>query len=471
MTLSTGTLGSGTLGEPEGVGAGGGPPAEAGGLYVATDLYPAADLYPATPPPGPARPARLRWALCDRLGAVLSDLPRRKVGGREVEINLNGQRTARVGLHLDEVDAALALPFARSLKVWLDEALIFFGPITLTRFSGYGGDIGGVGGSVAGRSVEIFATDPSVRLIQAFTHGFAFQQQIEQSEIMWRLVAHANDRAVAAGVPGPGVVRGTTPAVILRDRFYPDGKQIWQALGEMTEVLDGPDLELEPLDRADGVYAQLNTYWPWQGTDRTATVIFEHNVGRHNAGDFAWEPGGGEIVNYAVFGGQGVEGQASPAWVAFQPESMTEHGIYEHFQAMADVTRTQTLREHAEGLVAARAYPVDFFDVTPTVEEGGIAVAYRRDQYDQLTRLGEGFGVPPRFGPPGFGDYWIGDEIRAIGRHKPGLDVELVGRVVTAKLNELDSGSIAVELACAPRIDAAGIEGFAATVSTENLAG
>lgn len=390
-------------------------------------------------------PQRLSWVLTNPKGVRLAEL-RDRVPGAEVTIALNGQRTAKLALSLEDEAAAQVRPFDRFLKVFLGEEIIFGGPILVPRWL------------TAEGILDISAVDVSQRLVQAFTHNFDRQEGVGQADIMHRLILHANrNSGGATGIPLHGIVGGGPfEGNIGRDRSYPDGKQIWEALVDMSNVIGGPDFELRPEDTTTGFnWARFETYHPQQGDDKTDSVRLEAGLGRHTARDFNWEPGGGTIINRYTLAGQATSGTASPAWVAEQPESQKIFGIWEAFDADPDVTRITTLREKAESVVAANAFPIDFFDVTPAPEEGGL-----------IAGTDQRYGVPPKFGPGAAHDYWIGDEISVAARVPPGLDVQLRGRVTDARLVEEDeAGNVAVELTCAPTVSAAGITGFATTAS------
>lgn len=407
------------------------------------------------------RPRRsLTWSLCDLDGNEIEPITQRLSG--EVEVQLNGVRAATVTASLEERVAREVQAFACSLKVWLSGTLLHWGPVTLPRF------ISESGGQ---RVVEISSVCPSERLARGYTKGLAAQLQVDQAKIMETLIAHLNTRASGAGKPDTGVTTGSTPTSYLRDRFFPDGTNVWEALVAMSEITNGPDFELNPLDRTDGVYAELNTFFPYQGHDRTAEVVLAKGTAENNAVAISAEPGGGEIVNYAVFAGQAQEGQPAPGWIAQNAASQAAHGLYEHFEALPDVTRTATLQEHAEQLVAAKAWPIDFIDVTPVTEAGGLAYAWARDpETQEWKQESAAYAVPPRFGPiDSGGDYWLGDEITIIARDGELRD-EWIARVTQARFAEVGpEGHVAVELECAPRITASGVSGSATTVSTEDF--
>ena len=400
----------------------------------------------------------LSWALCDRSGNQLTELPARS--NASVEIELNGPRRASVTASLEEDVARLAMAYGTVLKVWLAGTIIFAGQVNLPRWVG------------RDREIELSAVDASERLANSYTKGFAKQTNVDQGAIMWNLINHAQGVHSILSGGSVGVVRGETPNSYLRERYYPDGKQIWEALQEMSQVTNGPDFELMALDRTDGVYAQLQTYFPYQGYDRTDTCIFTFNTQENNAVDFTSEPGGGKIINFAVYGGQANEGEPAPAWQAYHAGSIAKYGVFQHFEALPDVKYTAQLQEYAEMLVAVRAEPVEFFDLVPAVEAGSSADGYYRDANGAwIKQSASSYGIPPPFGPvESGGHYWIGDEIRAIGRDH-GMRKDVRGRVTFARLSEVGEhgDQLGVELTCAPTIDAAGVTGAATTISTEDF--
>lgn len=380
----------------------------------------------------------LSWALCNRLGRKLFDIDDRQSG--TVTIIRSGRRSAQVVVPLESEVADAVQAFSTTLKVWLDNDLLLAGPVVLPRKND------------PVDHIEIAATDPSVGL-EGVLIGFAAQTQIDQSEILARIVEHIDThRYDTARVPSHGIIRGNLRASVKRDRAYLDGKQGWEAMIQLSEVIGGVDFELEPLDREDGIFARLNTFHPRQGTNRTKSAVFEYGHGQHTAEVFAIEPGGGEIVNRVIYAGRPHEGAATAdAWVSYQPESQEKFGLYERFAIDADVTQIATLREAAEEIVAARAFPIPFFSFASAPEEGAVP-----------GRDAKSYGVPPKFGPSG--DYWIGDEIRVIARYEA-LDEDLRGRVQTAVVSEDLEGNVYVACSCDPTIVPANVQGFATVVT------
>jgi hypothetical protein len=298
-------------------------------------------------------------------------------------------------------------------------------------------------------TLTISATD-NLRLATAFTRGFAEQVGVDQSEIM-ALITEAADATAAEkadGVLGHGIIRGALAASVLRDRTYYDLTNIWEALLNMSQVIDGPDFELEPLDRTDSIFAQLNTYYPKRGSERSDTVRFEYGVGAHNATGFGWQPSGEQLCNrFIMAGATPEESPTTPAWISENLDSQRLYGIYEATEVDTEITEVPTLKERADGVVATRAFPLDFFTVQPAIMEVG------RDEVE--------YGVPPRFGPPTDtdADFWLGDTIATLAR-EGSLSKTLKGRAVAATLTTADdAGNVTVSVSFSPPDQAAGVSG------------
>jgi hypothetical protein len=382
---------------------------------------------------------QLRWALCDSQGRLLAPIDQFEQDG--LQLGLNDIRTGTVTVSIEDPVVPLVTSMATRLKAWLNGSIILNAPVFLPS---HDCSTGGQPGTLA-----ISATD-NLRLATAFTRAFAEQLGVDQSEIMALLVEAGDATAVekAAGVLGHGIIRGSLAASVLRDRTYYDLTNIWEALLNMSQVIDGPDFELEPLDRDDGVFAQLNTYYPKQGTDLSDSVALEYGVGASNASGFGWQPSGEQLCNRFICAGETPEeSPTTPAWLSENLESQRLYGIYEGNEVDTEVSEVQTLKEKADNVVATRAFPLDFVTVQPAVQEAGSAEV--------------AFGVPPRFGPhtDPDADFWLGDTIRIIAREGE-LSKTLTGRAVVATLNTADAaGNVAVAVGFSPPDHAAGVTG------------
>jgi hypothetical protein len=251
----------------------------------------------------------------------------------------------------------------------------------------------------------------------------------------------------AAGIPGLGIIRGDLPGSVLRDRTYYDLQNVWEALLNLSQVIDGPDFELEPLDRTDGVFAQLNTFPQHQGTDRSEDVKFEFGVGATNADAFGWQPSGEQLVNRYIMAGATPEGSpTTPAWISESLDSQ-RLGIYEATEVDTEITDIATLKERADGVITTRAFPLDFFTLQPALQQAG------QEEVEA--------GVSPRFGPPTDpdADFWLGDTIGVVAREGL-MSVELTGRATGATLTTADgAGNVAVAVSFTSPDQAAGVSG------------
>jgi hypothetical protein len=382
---------------------------------------------------------QLRWALCDSLGRLLAPID--QFDQDSLQVAPNDIRTGTVTVSIEDPVVPLVASMATRLKAWLNGYIVLNAPVFLPNHECSAGGQAG--------TLTISATD-NLRLATAFTRGFAEQVGVDQSEIMARLMEAADATAdeKAAGVLGHGILRGVLAASVLRDRTYYDLTGIWEALLNMTQVIDGPDFELEPLDREDGIFAKLNTFYPKQGSDRSDSVTLEYGVGATNASGFGWQPSGEQLCNRFICAGETPEGSpTTPAWLSENMESQRVYGIYEGNEVDTEVSEVQTLKEKADNVIATRAFPLDFVAVQPAIQEPG------RNEVE--------FGMAPRFGPPTDpdADFWLGDTIGIVAREGE-LSKTLTGRAVVATLSTADdAGNVAVAVGFSPPDNSAGVTG------------
>lgn len=395
----------------------------------------------------------LDWDLADLKGNRLIRLDNRRSGGN-VEVGLNAARRAFCPLSLEDPALAIASAVDTVLRVVLKGPDEFSLPLFVGRVV-----IPEETSEADSSQLGLHAIDPMfsleralARVVEGATWSARVFTATDQSAIMWALIAGAVDH---------GVIEGSLPASIARDRTYPPGKEVGPALIEMSEVIGGPDFELEPVITTGGTLARFNTYYPNQGTDRSASVVFVHGGSPQTALAFSHTPGGEEICNrfLAIGAPLDQEGEeeappysTNPSYLAEHAASIAKYGVFERREQWTDVQETETLQAHAESVVAASAYPTPYFDFSAAPE-----------QAEEET----GEGVPPRFGI----DYWLGDTI-GIESYEGTADPDngddpthsLTGRVTDATVTELDSGQVAVKVSCAPSVSAAGVTGQALTL-------
>lgn len=384
----------------------------------------------------------LSWSLTDLSQSPKASLLNRF--GGQVTIGRSDRRTAQVTISPEDAAAAEVSALDRLLCVWLDEAPIFKGRLTVPL----NGDPAGGGEG----SITLYAQDPAFQLERNFIRSLATQTGVDQSEIMARIVENVDPSVY--GYPSHGVKRGSLPATVNRDRTYADGTQAWQALVDMSALIGGIDFELEPFDGGGQRFVRLNTYAS-QGSDKSASVALEYETGSFNAQGFTVQPGGDQVINQFTAAGQAEtddttgEQLPAPAYVASCVDSMSKYGVFAGFEALTDVTEPGTLAAYAALTVARYAYPIDNFTIVPGPEEGAYAGQYPDS-------------VPPRFAPDG--DYWIGDTI-AVRAEKPNGSYDLKGRVDAATFSEDEDGAVSVSLTLSTVTDPATVTGAATTVN------
>lgn len=380
--------------------------------------------------------------LCDLQQNVLTRLDNRKPG-TNVDIGLNAARRGEVVLSLDDPAVELAKSLTTVLRITLKGPEEFTRPLLVGRVIIPERTL-----STVAQTIALKAGDPLFHMERKLIRsevGAVWNPRVfaatYQELIMWGLISPFTDH---------GIAKGTLTESVKRDRTYAPSKEVGPALIEMSEVIGGPDFELEPVIADDGTLVLFNTYHPRQGSDLSDTVQFVCGRSPETAVSLTHSPGGEETCNrfLAIGAPRDQEGELP---YAMHPAYLAEHlgsiedleGAFERREQFDDITETATLKAHAEAAVASSAYPIDFFDFTAAPE-----------RYEDET----GDGVPPVFGI----DYWIGDTIGALdyseGEDEP---LELTGRLTDAKITERESGQIDVKANCSPEVSSAGVTGKA----------
>lgn len=363
----------------------------------------------------------LLWQLADLNGVVIKTIRDRRLG--KVNIFRNGGRLAQITVSLDDPVVVDVLPLARLLKVKLDGRLIFKGRIVEPTSA----DEAGAG--EAGASQVLNAIDASFHLQECYLPAYG-PTSADQSAIM-----QAQLTAVAGN--GHGVVAGDQPATVTRTRQYFDGKECWEALVQMSEVINGPDFELEPVDDGSATIARLNTF-AHQGSDLSNKLKFDYGHGRHNVAGFAYTPSGSAVCNKFTAVGATLPDGTAPAAIVTCPSSIAFYGgTFERFETYSDVSELTTLTAKAQEYVSRYAFAIEFVDIT-TPNQGDSA------DPDLVDFTGSAYGLPPKFGA----DYWLGDTIAA--RIRRGVDVTVRGRVDAVEINETEQGAVQVKTTCSP---------------------
>lgn len=406
---------------------------------------------------------QLDLELCDRNQTVLTRLDNRRAGAR-VEIGINEARRGFCPLSLEDPAYAHADPVETILRATLkggpEDIVLLNGRVIIPE----------QGESEDGEELGLNAVDPLFQLDRALIRkavGSTWEAKTftatDQSQIMMALIEAATSH---------GIIKGSLPASVNRDRTYVPGKYVGSALREMSEVIGGPDFELEPVRASDGTLCQFNTFYPRQGEDKSADVVFAIGAAPYTATAFQFAPGGDEIVNRVVVIGAPLnnEGESPyatfPSYVAEHKASIEQYGLFEQVVQLEDVVEGSTLKAHAEAIIAASAVPVPYFDFVSAFEQFS----------DEA-----GAGIPPVFGV----DYWVGDTVGchayldAARNNDSGQPVdaagnlieplELTGRVTDVTITETESGLLLVKSTCAPEVSSAGVTGEAISLKVPEV--
>lgn len=370
----------------------------------------------------------IKFAVCDINGAELKPITETE-GGGSVTVRLNDRRTGQVTVDFDDPASRQISALDKVIKARLGGELIAAGIVTRPV------------DQWAARRMVVPFSDPSIKLIAAHIgqrDGQAlpgpypsrpyYLENLDQSYIMSHLVAHAE--ATGRGERTHGIIDGIFALGVTRTREYEPGKQIWEAVRELSAVQNGADFQLRPLDRVDGVLCALDTFYPRQGTDKTAagkTAAVELHLGwgDETAADLEHAMDGDLVRNQALVLGGTQPGQTVPALSReVNAPSLAQYGSYAEYISVPDLITTPATQERAIGTVQTYAQPPDVFTV---------AVAPGRG---------------PVFSPSGA--YWIGDTILIVARDEPtGRETVLAGRVIEATLTNQPNGDVTVALTLA----------------------
>lgn len=415
------------------------------------------------------------WEICHDTGERKGFILDRQEG--EVTVALNDQRTCSVKANLEDTVSNLIRPGRTRMKVrcnirtgLADNFLLCNNLIQNPQSDG--------------AYVDIPAVCPSIRLLNASHAAYPTDGSpppawdpvdLDRSELLWELIDRCDQRRRdrqdeldldpmnTTIIPPIGIIQGTlASAGDVQPRNFADGQITWDELKNYADLSGWPDFELNPLDNI-GNYdvAELNTFLPKQGTDRTGAIILEygHNLSADPDG-FQYEPSGVDLCNRVAFIGRNRRG-----YVAEDTISINRYGIWQGHDQQLNTKDMAKLEEHAKAYVAKHCFHINYVNVVPAVEQGGTARGWHRDALGNWTSLGaQEYAVPPVFAPTDQGgDYWLGDTITVRAKDQFTIDVEadqagpdtdFRARVTGATFTEVDeAGNVGVALTLVPVID------------------
>lgn len=331
--------------------------------------FSAPGAYTAAAPAEPQVPA---------LGVVLSNLAGVTVATLQpISLKLRRELTARPS----EAEARVTFADAASpaievgstvLRVYRDGVLRMAGQVTWVNDDA---DAAGQGG------VSLRAEDPLGPLGDRYLGADLSYVQEEQALIAWGLIDAAQQ------LRGPAFVRqGILAAGKRRDRSYEHGKQVREALQQLSEVDDGPYLRIDPVDEGETL-GQLMVLWPSPGP-LAPEVSLQYGAGTLANID-SYEVESLPPVNRVLALGSG-DGDAQLTAVAEDQASIDQYGCWERVVTHSDVVLQATLDEHARG--ALQPAPRRSYRLTLNAERApalwdDFDVGYRLPLYIRSPRL------------------------------------------------------------------------------------
>lgn len=180
-----------------------------------------------------------------------------------------------------------------------------------------------------------------------------------QNTIVNNLLAEAQAPTTSTGLPlGNAGHLGLTAqhlntsgqAQPSRDRVYPPGTNLGEAIENLAEVVNGFDYDMAPSTVWSGM---LRTFFPYKGVDRpNFPLVYGATVSSVSRSINA-----SEYTNYARVIGQSEEGQPQrygEAWNANINLATSGAGLWMESDSASDVNITATLVEKAQGIIGRK---------------------------------------------------------------------------------------------------------------------
>src|SRR5262245_28567903 len=357
-----------------------------------------------------------------------------------VEIPLNDSRLAHVTISIyDPVcgpGGTFLTPADHMLKIMYGDYLVFWGAILTPVWN------------ASENAVQIQAHDPTIRLKRHYHRygDFAVGTRREggypingMGAKLLVLSAFPTDRQEDLGWPHPGIyfgidtttnfagTAGPMPSYPRPDnlndaedddalwRVVERGTNVWESMTNVTEGVEGFDMEFVPVDSVHppitnqtgsgnwvtldwepGFYVAMNT-WESQGKDRTRdndtnhqitvdgdtipygarNVIFQCGIGRDNLDNFVFRPDASAMRNYVGFhtpGGERNRGDKKKFAHGWVQESAEQYGQYHEWQSSGQKDNKRTLKSKVKAYLAGYGFPPSYFDIELSPERQSGAV-------------------------------------------------------------------------------------------------
>jgi hypothetical protein len=322
---------------------------------------------------------RFRYVLARSTGEPLGEA--KTARARKLALKVNAPAVAELTIDLEDELAELVEPVTSRLKVYretfadrlLTRELVFYGSLPPTGLAEDG----------AAGTLALKFSDPLWLLAHRYSTGAETFAATDQGAIAWGLIEAQHARAGGDTF----LLEGDTATGTLRDRTY-DRRVVLELLGDLAEVIDGPDFYVEPWDgfEEDGSRSM--------GLFHASSSSGSDQPGVH----FVYGPGLAtnvanvrrtylDVITRAEVAGTGAEATLPLSGVYGDPAS-SAYGLLEDYVSDPDLTVQATLDARAAGIVERSQYPRDVIEL-----EG-----------------------PTPQAPQPFRDYRLGDTVRATAR-------------------------------------------------------
>lgn len=298
----------------------------------------------------PPRRGRFTFVLCslsgEPLGAVIA------ARARKLSYAMNGVHSAEVALSLDDPLAAFIQPGLSRLKVYRTpsraELLVNANAPDVLCFYGYLPPQN-VRDEAADNATTLVFQDPRLVLPTRYSLGTESFTATDVGAILWSLINTQNNR------PGGDtwIRQGGTTVGVTADRTY-DRRPLADLFTEMTQMLDGPDYDVDPLDGWDAtgsrVMANLRVFDQQGSTlDDVVFAYGEGLLGNVQNMSRTYQ----EFTTYATLTATDATTSSQVSQSFGLPQYHT-FGLYEAFGSAPDVIGQTQLYNTVVGYVLAR---------------------------------------------------------------------------------------------------------------------
>ncbi|MBA3844596.1 MAG: hypothetical protein H0X39_18610 [Actinobacteria bacterium] len=266
----------------------------------------------------------------------------------------NGVHQATLVLPMDDAISGRIQPGFSRLKVWRERSaaelaaglsgnvLTFYGHLPSQ----------GLKLSPSGESMECSFLDPRWVLSRRYNLGTETFTATDQGDILWGLVATQNARTGG----DTWIRQGGTTTGVIRDRIveYSDRQLVSQLVSQMTQLIDGCDVDVDPVDGwgtgLGRVMGNLRCYLS-QGADKP-NMTFEYGVdtlANCAAVEVEWD----EVTTLATVTGTADQSETPVVGTYGSPDA-SSLGLLEEYASDSDVSTQTTVDQKARGVVLAK---------------------------------------------------------------------------------------------------------------------